>query len=324
MTPIRPELYDYYFDRAVIADIRKKLGLSQAKLADLLDIPVNTLSRWEANATTPDADTLAAIYAIAKQHGLSPNFFKRRESMEKVSKQRTKLVLAWDFQNLGVKVEEIEDEWGYMKDYLDLLFPATRANRVLRVYGSPPTGFTYLSFQPGVSKPTMKGAFEKLGFQVFEGYFDADSQLTRDNVQECMTNPEKTIFVLVSKDGDYTEFLKELKHIGVEAYIWSELDEISDRLEASVEDSNLIPWDRPYVVTECIEVIKELKGGTVKKGTFGQQCRERLDEDEIYPQDVGFSRRNPYGNLLTWLESQGIIEVRTVKEPDLISIKMKR
>jgi hypothetical protein len=115
-----------------------------------------------------------------------------------------------------------------------------------------------------------------------------------------------------------------LKRIGVDVYIWSETDEISDRLKASVEDSNLIPWDKPYVVDQCIDVIKELKGKPVKKGTFGQTCRERLDENEIYPQDVGFSRRNPYGNFLTWLESQGIAEVKTVKEPDLISIKMKR
>jgi hypothetical protein len=139
-----------------------------------------------------------------------------------------------------------------------------------------------------------------------------------------MQSPEKTIFILVSKDGDYINLLKELKRIGVDVYIWSETDEISDRLKASVEDSNLIPWDKPYVVDQCIDVIKELKGKPVKKGTFGQTCRERLDENEIYPQDVGFSRRNPYGNFLTWLESQGIAEVKTVKEPDLISIKMKR
>jgi transcriptional regulator with XRE-family HTH domain len=324
MAPIRPELYDYYFDRTVIADIRKKLGLSQAKLADLLDVPVNTLSRWEANATTPDADTLAAIYAIAKQKGQSPSFFKRRESMVKASKQRSKLVLAWDFQNLCLKVEDIEDEWGYMKEYIDLLFPATVANQVLKAYCPQPTGLTYFSFQNGVPKTTVKATFEKLNFQSFEGYFDADSQLTRDSLQECMQSPEKTIFILVSKDGDYINLLKELKRIGVDVYIWSETDEISDRLKASVEDSNLIPWDKPYVVDQCIDVIKELKGKPVKKGTFGQTCRERLDENEIYPQDVGFSRRNPYGNFLTWLESQGIAEVKTVKEPDLISIKMKR
>ena len=80
-----------------------------------------------------------------------------------------------------------------------------------------------------------------------------------------MQSPEKTIFILVSKDGDYINLLKELKRIGVDVYIWSETDEISDRLKASVEDSNLIPWDKPYVVDQCIDVIKELKGKPVKR-----------------------------------------------------------
>jgi transcriptional regulator with XRE-family HTH domain len=323
MAPIKPELYDYYFDRAVIADIRKKLGLSQAKLADLLDVPVNTLSRWEANATTPDADTLAAIYAIAKQHNLSPNFFKRRASMTQASKQRTKLVLAWDFQNLALKVDEIGEEWEYMNRYLDLLFPATRANRVLRAYCSVPNGGVLPVFY-GPSTPSVKGTFEALRFEVFEGYYDADSQLVKDSLRECSADPLKTIFILASKDGDYAEFLKELRRIGVDVYIWSEGDEISQTLESSIEDGNLILWDRPYLVVECVGAIRELKSKPVTRGTIGQYLRERLEEHEIYPQDVGFSRRNPYGSLLTWLESHGVLEVRTVKEPDLISIKMKR
>lgn len=243
--------------------------------------------------------------------------------MEQASKQRTKLILAWDFQNLALNVDEIEDEWGYMKKYLDLLFPATRASRVQRVYSSQPRFLDYL-VQPGVSKPTVKGTFETLKFEVFEGYFDADSQLVRDSLQDCVTNPRKTIFILVSKDGDYADFLRELKRIGVDVYIWSEKDEISERLESSIENGNLILWDKPYLVAECVEVIKALKGEPVKRGSFGQCCRERLQKNEIYPQDVGFSRRNPYGSLLTWLESQGIVEVRIVKEPDLISIKMRR
>jgi transcriptional regulator with XRE-family HTH domain len=322
MAPIKPELYDYYFDRAVISDIRKKLGLSQAKLADLLDVPVNTLSRWEANATTPDADTLAAIYAIAKQHDLSPNFFKRRADVTQPSKQRTKIVLAWDFQNLVLKVDEIEDEWEYMNRYLDLLFPATRGKRVLSAYCSVANGGLPILF--GTPEPTVKGTFESLGFKVFEGFYDADSQLVRDSLRECNVDPLKTIFILASKDGDYAKFLKELKRIGVDVYIWSEGDEISEKLESSIEDGNMIPWDRPYLVVECLDVIKGLKGKSVNRGTVGQYFRERLEEHEIYPADVGFSRRNPYGSLLTWLESHGIVEVRTVKEPDLISIKMKR
>jgi DNA-binding transcriptional regulator YiaG len=38
MTPIKPEFYDYSFNKAVIAEIRKELGLSQAKFAELLTL----------------------------------------------------------------------------------------------------------------------------------------------------------------------------------------------------------------------------------------------------------------------------------------------
>ncbi len=321
MVPIRSELYDYSFDRTAITEIRAKLALSQANLADLLDVPVNTVSRWETGATTPDADTLAAIYSIARQRDLSPEFFMRRSAMDQRVKQRSRLVLAWDFQNLALSVDDIEDEWEYMKDYMALIFPATRARRVLRTYGPQPA-FTYLTAL-GSPTPTIKGTFEALGFQVFEGYFNADSQLVIDSLQDCSVEPHNTIFILVTKDGDYAELLRNLTRMGVDAYVWSKTDEIGERLRDCVEGEHFIPWDKPYVVAECMEVVRELKGKPISKGDFGQQCRERLEEDEVYPSDVGFSRRNPYGSLLTRLESQGVLEVKRVREPDLISIKLR-
>lgn len=317
MTPIRPDFYDYSFNRAVIAEIRKKLSLSQSKFAELLDIPVNTLSRWEIGTTTPDADTLAAIYSIAKQYGISPNFFKRRLELEQVSKHRTKLLLAWDFQNKALKVEEIEDEWGYMKGYLDLLFPATRASRTLRTYAQTQLYQTF-------NQPTVKETYESLKFEVFEGSFDADSQLIKDSLRECSPNPQKTIFILVAEDGHYSEFLKELRGNGVDVYIWAEQDLISEKLKSAIEENHLIFWDRPYLIMECIEVIKTLKGEPITRSNFGQLCREKLQKYEVYPQDEGFSKRNPYGSLLTWLEKQGLVTVRIIKEPDIISISLKR
>jgi transcriptional regulator with XRE-family HTH domain len=38
-------------------------------------VPKNTVSRWETGATTPDADSLAAIYSIAREAGVVANFF---------------------------------------------------------------------------------------------------------------------------------------------------------------------------------------------------------------------------------------------------------
>src|SRR4030042_5294931 len=115
MTPVRPELFEYEFSPSEIKKIRNKLGLSQAKLADLLDIPPNTLSRWESGATSPDAKSLAAIYSLAMEKGIPPQFFVPKASFKKATETRTKLLLVWDFQNLGVKFEYVKFDWQYLK-----------------------------------------------------------------------------------------------------------------------------------------------------------------------------------------------------------------
>ena len=91
MAPVKPGRFK--FDPGSIVQVRKHLGLSQKKLAALLGVPANTLSRWETGATTPDADSLAAIYSVAAQHGMSAQLFHRRKKMQpRLSKGRTRLL----------------------------------------------------------------------------------------------------------------------------------------------------------------------------------------------------------------------------------------
>ena len=309
MTPIRPDYYEYEFSFDVMANVRKKLGLTQAKLAEFLDVPVNTVSRWETGATTPDAHTLAAIYSIAKRNNISPQFFQRRANMKQVQKQRTKLVLAWDFQNLGLKPEDVKIEWDSMRRYLDIVHSGTHASRSLRVYVSP-------------YQREAQAVFEGFKFKVNEGYFDADSQLIQDAIAECEKKPLKTVFVLVSNDGNYTEFMKNLRGMGVDTYLWAS-DKCSEKLRKSIESGHFIYWYAPYVITTCIDVIKESGGIPITRSEFGTQCKNKLDEDEIYPGDAGFSQNNPYGSVLRWLETQGIISMMPVDEQSgTISIRM--
>ena len=89
MAPVKPGRFK--FDPGSIAQVRNRLGLSQKKLAALLGIPPNTLSRWETGATTPDADSLAAIYSVAAKHGMSTQFFRKRKKAAKVSKKHPRL-----------------------------------------------------------------------------------------------------------------------------------------------------------------------------------------------------------------------------------------
>ena len=79
VAPIRPEDHAFVFQASVLVDLRRKLDLNQAELAESLDVPVNTLSRWERGSNVPDANALAALFSIAKERGLKPEFFKQRE-----------------------------------------------------------------------------------------------------------------------------------------------------------------------------------------------------------------------------------------------------
>jgi transcriptional regulator with XRE-family HTH domain len=79
MTAINQGMYE--FKRESLIEIRKLMGISQNKMAELLGIPPNTLSRWETGATVPDASALAAIQSLAKENSVNPpSFFAIRKS----------------------------------------------------------------------------------------------------------------------------------------------------------------------------------------------------------------------------------------------------
>ena len=309
MVPIRPDHFDFTFDPNTLESLRKRLGLTQAVLAEQLDVPVNTVSRWETGATTPDAKALAAIYSIAKRRGVTPQFFKRRASLTQTQNQRTKLFFVWDFQNHAIPADEVQEEFSYVRKYLDLCFPKTRSSRRFLAY-------------TGLGQFGAGQELEGLDFDVIESFIDADSQIIKDVQEACQTRPAKTVIILVTNDGNFSDMLLHLKRTKVDAYVWGS-DECNERLRKALGDGRFVHWDAPFVVTECVEVIKELNGEAISKGEFGNRCKNRLDESAIYPDDVGFSRRNPYGILLQWLEAQGFIVITSVSgRPKLVTIKL--
>lgn len=79
MTPINQRIYEFKKDSLI--ETRRRMGISQTKMAELLGVPANTLSRWETGVTVPDASALAAIYSLAKEQGTdTPPFFGIRSS----------------------------------------------------------------------------------------------------------------------------------------------------------------------------------------------------------------------------------------------------
>ena len=71
-----PSDFEYQFSPTALKEMREHLGMSQAQIAKRLNLPTNTVSRWERGETSPDANSLAAIYSIATGTGLEPEFFR--------------------------------------------------------------------------------------------------------------------------------------------------------------------------------------------------------------------------------------------------------
>lgn len=83
MTPAKQG--DWEFNKESLVELRKQLGITQNRMAELLDVPPNTLSRWETGVTVPDAESLAAIYSLAQRKGISVNFFNLRPKFVGIS-----------------------------------------------------------------------------------------------------------------------------------------------------------------------------------------------------------------------------------------------
>ena len=63
------------FDSNQIKTFRKKLGLSQTELGDLLGVPQSTVGRWETGNTFPNAKHIGLMCDLGYAQGIRPSFF---------------------------------------------------------------------------------------------------------------------------------------------------------------------------------------------------------------------------------------------------------
>ena len=214
MAPVKPGRFK--FDPGSIAQVRNRLGLSQKKLAALLGVPANTLSRWETGATTPDADSLAAIYSVAAQHGLSAQFFRRREKMAKAAKGRTRLLAFWDLQHLSPHVfvlpSFLDDANASVRQELDRRFSATSL-RQFKAFVQQSTVFVH-GYEP-------TDHLQRLGWRMWEDTEDMSDEIISQVKSDCGHEPENTILVLLTHPGRdvFANLVRELKSKGVEVYL---------------------------------------------------------------------------------------------------------
>lgn len=259
--PVIPNDFEYRFSPSALKEVRENLGLSQAQTAKRLNLPVNTVSRWERGETSPDANSLAAIYSIATGAGFEPVFFRkggamssstrRRQAPEKplngrrvLNRQRTRLALMWDFQNVPLDPDDAFDAWFYMEKFLDIAFPSVDEWELK----------AYASWQHNEAVKDLRY------LDMCQIGYDADTRMEQDIRHFCSLprsstwrsasqrpDPRDTVLILVSKDGDFADLLYEADQAGVDVYLWAPSGCSQDLIEAMRRD-HIIPWNHPCIM----------------------------------------------------------------------------
>ena len=193
----------YVFNPQNIEAVRKKLGLTQQELANKLGVAKTAISRWEQGKVTPDADSLAAIYSQAKEGRIEPNFFKKMETTMKQG--RSNLIVSWDYQNVPVSQYEASEKSKYIKDELIKRFPSV-SHSISKIFASPMYSIA-------------TNEMSKQGWRIQEFEYDIDEELDTQSWSDCNQAPNDTIFVLITRDGDFVDLIEELRKKGVRVYL---------------------------------------------------------------------------------------------------------
>ena len=218
MVPTRGGKYEYRPD--AIVSLRKRLKQTQAELAKDLGVPPNTLSRWETGATTPDAQSLAALYSLGAAEGAPPQFFQRKRLAPKPGKGRPRLLVMWDFQNAAVRAHEVQERDARVRSELDKRF-ASSSYRLFKAFATP-------------AHEAATDVLADRGWRVWEDSTDMDGELIAQARSDCGHEPKDTTFVLIGKDGDYADLVTDLKEQGVLVHLLTFGPPPSEKLVAAV------------------------------------------------------------------------------------------
>ena len=219
MTPVIKSKYEFRPDSLV--KLRNDLKLKQGTMAERLGVPANTLSRWETGATTPDADSLALFYSVAKEVNMAPpEFFQRRRPEPKPAKGRDRLLIMWDFQNLGVAKSKVKAAADQVKAQLGQRFGSASYSR-FKAFASP-------------NQASATDQLMGLGWRVWEDNADMDKELVTHAKSDSGQEPNDTTFVLIAKDGGYAPLVKDLRAAGVDVYLIAPAAGCNEKLVESI------------------------------------------------------------------------------------------
>lgn len=215
----------YRFDPKSIVDVRNMLGMKQAEMARKLGVPANTLSRWETGKTTPDARSLAGIYSIAQEGGLNASFFRQISTG-----YRNRLVVTLDFQNLGVSAGDVPQFDNFIMNEVDRVAPSAE-HEVFKAFG----------------RPDQQGAIaelRRLKWRTLVEETDLDHQIIQETKSNCGHDPDDTVLLICTRDGDFTDLIKEMRDWGVVVYLIGPAD-ASRRLVEEAGWDFWIQWSPP-------------------------------------------------------------------------------
>lgn len=221
----------YEFRHQALVELRSKLGLKQAAMARLLDVPQNTLSRWETGATPPDAKSLAKFHSIAMERGKEMEFFVRKRPTPKkvkgTAEGRARLLVAWDFQNVGKRKNQVGQINRQIRKVTAERFSGTSQQ-------------AYRAFA-GSNQSQATDTLANLAWRVWEDEKDIDKELISQVRNYCAQEPEETAVVLICNDGGYAAgLIQELKKDSVEFYVIDLDGKISARLKKAAGNDHLI------------------------------------------------------------------------------------
>ncbi len=203
MTPIKKGRYEYR--PSSLIKLRQQMKLKQKDMANQLGIPPNTLSRWENGASTPDAESLAAIYSFAMEKDVEPAFFQRRKAKPKKTKSQSRLVVLWDFQYVEVAWLQLDPITDWIEGELTKKF-GSASHRLFKAFAWEQRG-------------SATDRLAEKGWRIFEDSEDLKDDIYEHAKSDCGHEPKDTTLVLIARDLEFAELIKELKQQGVRVYV---------------------------------------------------------------------------------------------------------
>ena len=125
--------------------------------------------------------------------------------MPRRSRQRSRLLAMWDFQNLGASISDVDTVNSWIMGQLESKFSGVSYRR-------------YKAFSH-THQSAATDELLKLGWRVWEDDVDMDDEIISQSKSDCGQEPRDTIMVLITKDGDFAELVQDLIEQGVRVWL---------------------------------------------------------------------------------------------------------